>query len=138
MNSITWSTQFGQLMFGMGIMPVEGLRRGRFLGVDEDPVEQDRRDWRILNHRRLRPRSLLRLHGRHLGILRQLRHRSRERDAIVSRVEDRLLHEQRESVPPFTLVIAPLGTPGLAGVPRPGLADTPPHGAIFCGSPSRF
>src|SRR6185369_9426507 len=42
------------------------------------------------------------------------------------------------SVPPFTLVTAPLGTPGLAGVPRPGLADTPPHGPIFCGSPRRF
>ena len=40
--------------------------------------------------------------------------------------------------PPFSSVIEPLGTPGLAGVPRPGLADTPPHGPIFCGSPSRF
>lgn len=41
-------------------------------------------------------------------------------------------------MPPRTSVTAPLGTPGFAGVPRPGLADTPPHGAIFCGSPSRF
>src|SRR5688572_15258181 len=41
-------------------------------------------------------------------------------------------------VPPFTFVTAPLGTPGFAGVPRPGLAETPPQGAIFCGSPSRF
>jgi hypothetical protein len=34
--------------------------------------------------------------------------------------------------------MAPLGTPGFAGVPRPGLAETPPHGPIFWGSPSRF
>src|SRR4029453_14234641 len=41
-------------------------------------------------------------------------------------------------VPPLTFVTAPLGTPGFAGVPRPGFADTPPHGPIFCGSPWRF
>src|SRR5687768_16586470 len=41
-------------------------------------------------------------------------------------------------VPPLTLVTAPLATPGFAGVPRPGFAATPPHGAVFCGSPSLF
>src|ERR1051326_6328470 len=40
--------------------------------------------------------------------------------------------------PPLTGVTALVGTPGFAGVPRPGFADTPPHGAIFCGSPRLF
>src|SRR5262245_25339460 len=40
--------------------------------------------------------------------------------------------------PPVSCVTALVGVPGLAGVLRAGLADTPPQGAIFCGSPSRF
>src|SRR5687767_2357665 len=34
--------------------------------------------------------------------------------------------------------MAPDGTPRFAGVPRAALADTPPQGPIFWGSPSRF
>src|SRR5207344_969084 len=40
--------------------------------------------------------------------------------------------------PPVSWVTAFEGVPGFAGVLRVGFADTPPHGAIFCGSPSRF